>query len=65
MKKQTLDASTLACVKRDLHDAASNGYNFENWTDEEIAGDIIAYDDTFEDWTVKDLMPYVKEARKP
>lgn len=64
-KTQALDESTVKCVMADLLSAESNDHSFDGWTNEDIAGDIIAYDDDFgKGWTPDQLAPYVAEARK-
>lgn len=62
MKTPQFDQSTLNCVKNSLATALENGYSFEGYTTEDIAGDLIAYDDTFGIWSVEALTPYVSEA---
>ena len=63
MKKQTLDQSTLNCVRESLANAAANGFNFVGFSDAEVAADIIAHDDTFEEWSRESLTVYVRAVR--
>lgn len=59
-----LDQSTLNCVREGLVAASVNGYDFTGHTDNEVAGDMIAYDDTFSGWTCEALEAYVKAVRE-
>lgn len=63
-RHKTLDASTLNCVREELQSAKENGYDFALWTNLDIAGDIIAYCDTFDKWKPAALAEYVEEVRK-
>jgi hypothetical protein len=64
MKTPTLDQSTLNCVRADLVVAVSHGYNPVGMTDAEIAGDMIAYEDTYASWSIEQLTPYVAAVRQ-
>lgn len=64
MKTAQLDQSTLNCIRQDLANAAANGHDFLGHTDAEVAGDMIAYEDTFSEWTVKALTPYITAVRQ-
>lgn len=63
-KRILLDQSVLNCVREALGNALNNGHDFAGHTDNEVAGDIIAYDDTFSLWTCEQLEPYVTAVRQ-
>lgn len=59
-----LDQSTLKCIREGLANASVNGHDFVGHTDDEVAGDIIAYDDDFAGWKIEALTPYVTAVRQ-
>lgn len=50
---------TQETVNENLNHAAANGYTFENWTLDEIAGDLIAYSAECEDASEAELIPLI------
>lgn len=50
---------TQETVNENLNHADENGYTFDNWLLEEIAGDLIAYSAQFEDVSEAELIPLI------
>jgi hypothetical protein len=61
---EQLDAITLNHVRESLIKAQANGFDFVGMYDDEVAGDIISFDQTFEGWEVEKLALYVCEVRE-
>jgi len=58
------DTSTIIKYVRDnITDAIDNGYNFNDYTDEDLAGDLIAYAENMENKTFEEVLAAVKAVR--
>jgi hypothetical protein len=50
-------------VRRALSNARDNGYTFDDWTDEQVAQDLITHDADLEDACLKTITIVVREVR--
>jgi hypothetical protein len=51
-------------ISDNIKDASDNEYNIDDYTDEELAGDLLAYAEDCENETYEDILATVKEWRK-
>lgn len=62
-KGKMFESSLLSCVTEDMNHAIENGYTFNDYSDEDLAGDLMAYSDEYENSTFEDVLEAVKEWR--
>lgn len=58
------DQRLRAAVFEALNNAVINGYDFDGWTAEAVAQDLINYDSDLEGCEIDELLPFVIEWRK-
>ena len=55
--------TTMDLVKENIKSALEGGFEFENYTDEDLAGDLCAYAADLEDKTFEQVLQAVKTVR--
>lgn len=53
----------LSFIAEDIKSATDNGYSFDEYSDEDLAGELIAYAD-YDNYSFDEILEAVKEYRK-
>jgi repressor of nif and glnA expression len=55
--------TVIKMVRDNINSALEGGYNFDNYTDEDLAGDLVAYAADLENKTFEQILQAVKAVR--